>query len=157
MIEPDTLSLTIKPEWDEIEEDRTLCRTFLSGHQFEDDIIDAVSMVTSELIANAVQYGAFASATVTIDYRLKVNKKDITVEVKNPVDETVGRHLNRLDEIVQWIRGYQNPFEKRHVSMSLALIRSWRGRCHVRAGAAHDPIKLHPEDSVLRWRNWGVE
>lgn len=111
MTEHDTLRLTIKPDWDEIEEARSQCRVFLSSYPFNADVIDAVSMVSSELIENAVKYGSYAAETTTIDYRLKINQGDITIEVKNPVDESVGRHLQRLDELVQWIRGYQNPFE----------------------------------------------
>ena len=35
----------------------------------------------------------------------------INVEVKNPVDETAYSHLKKLDKTIQWIRGYQDPFE----------------------------------------------
>jgi len=31
--------------------------------------------------------------------------------VKSPVKEEDDKHLKRLDRIVQWVRGYQNPFE----------------------------------------------
>lgn len=111
MLEIDSLKLKIKPDWAKIEEAYEKCRDFLNENKFNLDIIDAVSMITSELIENAVKYGAFDSGEGVIDYTLRINKKDIIVEVKNPVDDTVGRHLKRLDEIVQWIRGYQNPFE----------------------------------------------
>jgi len=110
MSDSDTLAMEIKPDWDEIEEVRCQCRDFLERLDFGEDVLDAISMVSSELVENAVKYGTFPTAGV-IDYQLKVSKTDITVEVKNPVDDTVGKHLNRLDEIVQWIRGYQNPFE----------------------------------------------
>jgi len=110
-MDTDTLVMDIKPEWDEIEEVRSRCRDFLESLNFNVDILDAISMVSSELVENAVKYGTFPQAPGTIEYKLKVNKTDITIEVKHPVDDTVGKHLNRLDEIVQWIRGYQNPFE----------------------------------------------
>jgi hypothetical protein len=42
------------------------------------------------------------------------NENIITVEVINPIDPTdtgAHNHLKRMDKTVQWIRGYQDPFE----------------------------------------------
>jgi hypothetical protein len=33
------------------------------------------------------------------------------VEVKNQIKDSELEHLRRLDAKIQWIRGYQNPFE----------------------------------------------
>jgi len=111
MADIDTLAMDVRPEWDEIEDVRSRCRDFLENLHYDVDVLDAISMVSSELVENAVKYGTFPQTPGIIEYRLKVNKTDITIEVKHPVDDTAGKHLNRLDEIVQWIRGYQNPFE----------------------------------------------
>jgi hypothetical protein len=105
------MTLAIRPEWDEIERARTICRDFLTDRRCDIDVVDAVSMVSSELIENAVKYGTYMVPILDIEFRLKVDEGVITIEVKNPVDDTAGKHLQRLDEIVQWIRGYQNPFE----------------------------------------------
>lgn len=105
------MTLAIKPEWDEIERARSICRDFLTDRSYGVDVVDAVSMVSSELIENAVKYGTYETRIPDIEFRLKLDESGITIEVKNPVDDSVGKHLQRLDEIVQWIRGYQNPFE----------------------------------------------
>ena len=43
--------------------------------------------------------------------RLLVEEKTITVEVRQAVEESYQRQLNELDKTIQWIRGYQDPFE----------------------------------------------
>lgn len=44
---------------------------------------------------------------------IKIQLEDhaITVEVSNPVGESDGNQLIELDKIIQWIRGYQDPYE----------------------------------------------
>lgn len=105
------LRLEIKPEWDEIEKLRLLCRDFLRENGCSPDVVEALSMVSAELLENAVKYGIFDGQRQNVAYCLKVGPREITIEVENPVDDTVTAHLQRLDETVQWIRGYQNPFE----------------------------------------------
>jgi hypothetical protein len=110
MPEQTVLSVTIKPDWTHIETLRLQCREFLKQCGFIIDVVEAVSMVSSELLENAVKYGIYGLDD-TIEYRLNIGKGDIVVEVKNPMDHSVASHLNKLDETIQWIRGYQNPFE----------------------------------------------
>ena len=110
MSEQTVLLVHLKPEWDQVETIRMQCRDFLKQCSFNNETVEAVSMVSAELLENAVKYGAY-QLDDAIEYCLKIRQDKIIVEVKNPVDETVGSHLQQLDETIQWIRGYQNPFE----------------------------------------------
>jgi len=105
------LKLNLKPEWDEIEKVRNKSGVFLKSHGFSEDHIHALTMVISELMENAVKYGAFAKGNEPISLTIDVNKKTVIVEVQNPVDAGEISHLKKLDETIQWIRGYQDPFE----------------------------------------------
>lgn len=103
------MKVRIAPEWDNI---RTLwdpSRKYLEEAGLDRDTVDALAMVIQELLENAVKYGQFKSGD---DVRLTVHvrRREVTVEVVHPVasDET---QLRKLDHVIQWIRGFQNPFE----------------------------------------------
>ncbi|MCP4138210.1 MAG: sensor histidine kinase [bacterium] len=102
---------TIKPDWDETEKARVLTCDFLKTNGFSTEIIDAVSMVIGELLENAIKYGVFQSEDKKITYSINIGRNNIVVEVKNPVGDSEELHLRLLDETIQWIRGYQNPFQ----------------------------------------------
>lgn len=104
------LALSIKPVWEEIEEVRNSSREFLKAHKLSDSIMDALTMVVSELVENAIKYGSYPAGE-TINISISVKKNIIIVEVKNPIDESGIPFLRHLDETIQWIRGYQDPFE----------------------------------------------
>jgi len=101
----------IKPEWDNIEEVRNKTEIFLKSKNINEDTIDAVIMNISELLENAIKYGNFTSTENEITASILITERDITVEVKSPVKDEDDFHFKRLDRIVQWVRGYQNPFE----------------------------------------------
>lgn len=106
-----SLKLTIKPDWEEIEEVRNTSSEFLKSHGFPGDAVNALTMVISELIENGIKYGNFQAPENNVSLTIDVGSRIITVEVINPVDETAHVHLKRLDRTIQWIRGYQDPFQ----------------------------------------------
>lgn len=107
----DNIHSIIKPDWDEINRARDICTNFLSGHSLPDTVIDALSMVVHELLENAIKYGNFDKSDAAISLDVEIGKKDITVEVVNPIQSDDAPHFKILDKTIQWIRGYQNPFE----------------------------------------------
>jgi hypothetical protein len=56
-----------------------------------------------------VKYGAFRDGE-RIVLEIRAAGEDVTVEVKSRValDDA---HLRRFDQMIQWIRGFQDPFE----------------------------------------------
>jgi len=105
------LSLELKPDWNEIERIRNDSGLFLKAHGLSPDGVSAVTMVISELVENAIKYGTFPGAEDSISLDIDVEKGTVIVQVKNPIDESRIPYLRHLDETIQWIRGYQDPFE----------------------------------------------
>ena len=106
-----SLNGKIKQDWDEIEDSRIKTLEFLKENKCNRDTIDAVIMVIGELLENAIKYGSFSKKNDSITFSVDVSSRDITVEVQNPVNIEANYHLDRFDKMIQWIRGYQNPFE----------------------------------------------
>jgi hypothetical protein len=106
-----SMNLTIKAEWDEIEKVRNKTRDFFISHGCSNDNVQGFIMVISELIENSIKYGKFPRPQNKVKLRIEIGESIVTAEVINPVDETVYRNLKKLDKTIQWIRGYQDPFE----------------------------------------------
>ena len=106
-----SIEFNIKPDWDEIEKVRNESAEFLQSHDLSDDTIHSWSMIISELIENGIKYGDFKMVADKVVVVINLERNTVTIEVFNPVDESALKHLSRLDRTIQWIRGYQDPFE----------------------------------------------
>lgn len=107
---PEILKVTMPPVWEQIDELRSRCESFLLGHGVHPDVAQAVAMVTSELGENAAKYGTYQGAE-TMDVKVSLTPARITVEVRNPVSPDQAEQLGLLDRTIQWIRGFQDPFQ----------------------------------------------
>lgn len=104
------LHMTLKPEWDSIQTTWDPCDRVLVAAGLNRDEAYGICMVVRELLENAVKYGQFAGPGPPIDLTLDVAPQEVTVEVKSPAG--VGsKDLHDFDRSVQWIRGFQDPFE----------------------------------------------
>ena len=106
-----SIEFNVKPDWDEIEKVRNESADFLQSHELSDNTIHSLSMIISELIENGLKYGDFETGENKVVVIINVAINTVTVEVLNPVDENAYVHLSKLDKTIQWIRGYQDPFE----------------------------------------------
>lgn len=106
-----SIEFSIKPEWDEIEIVRNESTDFLQSHGLSDDAVHSLSMIISELIENGIKYGDFQIVEKKVVVLIQIEQNNVTIEVNNPVDLHALEHLTRLDKTIQWIRGYQDPFE----------------------------------------------
>ena len=84
---------------------------FLKSHGFSNETVQAQIMILKELIINGKKFENPCSLESEITVFLLVEEKTITVEVRQAVEESYQRQLNELDKNIQWIRGYQDPFE----------------------------------------------
>lgn len=105
------LDIRIQPVWDEIDGVREQTSAYLRKHGVAPPGVDAVAMVACELTENAVKYGHFKGDRDQIQIRVVHETAGVTVEVSSPVRAEDEEDLARLDRMVQWIRGYQDPFE----------------------------------------------
>lgn len=103
-------SYEIPPDWDAIDGVREQVIAYLRGRSEEASVVDAIAMVVTELTENAIKYGRF-QPDARVSVSLDVTDHAITVEVRNPTSNEDMVQLGRLDRTIQWIRGYQDPFE----------------------------------------------
>ena len=106
-----TLTLHIRPLWDDIEPMRQQVLAFLLAQDMSSDTADAVAMVASELTENATKYGLAAGEEDRIEVTLSMGERSVAVEVKCRVPPREVENLRRLDRMIQWLRGFQDPFE----------------------------------------------
>ncbi len=137
------LEIRVRPEWDAVKAAWAPCRAMLAGSGLDEDEAYQLAMVTQELLENAVKYGAFHDGE-EIALAVRVSPQDVTIEVRSRVgvDEA---HLRRFDQVIQWIRGFQDPFEAyverlklvsarpyAHGESGLGLTRiAYEGRCAI--------------------------
>ena len=106
-----SIEFDIKPDWSAIEKVRNESTDFFQSHGISDDAVHSLSMIISELIENGIKYGNFSDLANKVFVSLNIDNNNVTIEVNNPVDHQAAHHLSRLDKTVQWIRGFQDPFE----------------------------------------------
>jgi hypothetical protein len=138
-----TLDLRVQPEWDAIKAAWEPCRAYLVSSGIGEDEAYQLAMVAQELLENAVKYGAYTGAE-RIGLGVRTGADDVTVEVKSRVGVD-DANLRRFDQMIQWIRGYQDPFEAyverlklvsarpySHGESGLGLARiAYEGRCAI--------------------------
>jgi hypothetical protein len=104
------MKLELVPDWDTIKATWDPCMEHLSGEGLDPDAAYALCMVVQELLENAVKYGTFGPGRDSIRLGLTSSGDTLTVEVRTPLSPDPVQ-LERLDSMVQWIRGFQSPFE----------------------------------------------
>ena len=106
-----SMTLSLSPDWEELERVRDKGTEFFKCQGLEGDKADALVMVISELTENSIKYGQFTPAGNRVMIDTHVDGRNVTVEVRNPINEDTFNHLRKLDRMIQWIRGYQDSFE----------------------------------------------
>jgi hypothetical protein len=109
-MESTVLELRLAPEWEAILAAWEPCSTTLSRAGLSDDERASLCMVTRELLENAVKYGGFGEGEA-VELTLRASRDDVIIEVRNPLHGVAPEQLRMFDQAIQWIRGYQDPFE----------------------------------------------
>jgi hypothetical protein len=107
---PPVLELRLPPRWEALSSVWDPCQRLLADAGIGSDDIYALCMVTQELLENAVKYGFFEHEDDAVGLSVRVAPEEVTIEVRNPVGVDAAA-LRRFDLSVQWIRGFQDPFE----------------------------------------------
>lgn len=105
------MHIDLAPEWDKLEEIRLEAGRFLEQHGLTQSINHSMVMVLSELLENSIKYGSFTEGSAKVSVDLECGRNQIMVEVTNPIDESCLPDLDNLDRMIQWVRGFQDPFE----------------------------------------------
>jgi hypothetical protein len=106
-----TLSMKVPPLWTEFDSVRDKSLDFLQRHDVKAEGCSAVAMVVSELVENAAKYGTFRRGADAIEIMVTLARAMVTIEICNPLGPHQTCHIARLDGMIQWVRGFQDPFE----------------------------------------------
>ena len=106
-----SIKLELSPKWDEIEMIRNKSSQFLESRGLSKEMVQAFTMVISELAENSIKYGKFRSPGDKVLIEILVGANNVIAEVTNPIDQSDVKNLKALDKTIQWIRGFQNPLE----------------------------------------------
>jgi hypothetical protein len=118
------LHIKLTPEWEFIPSAWEPCEQHLLAHGLSGDETYGLCMVVQELLENAVKYGRFDEGSPQVDLTVDVGPREVTIEVKNPVGVD-SEHLHEFDRAVQWIRGFQDPFEAYVERLKIASAQAW--------------------------------
>jgi hypothetical protein len=105
------LDLLVKSEWPEVGRVNEVVGSFLVSCGLPPDAVAQYTMVVCELVENGIKYGYFESEGSVVRVLVKVARGSISVQVINPVGESSQAYLAELDRTIQWVRGFQAPFE----------------------------------------------
>lgn len=125
-----TIKFTLKPKSDEVEKLIRKCSNFLKSNGILDDTVQSQVMVVRELVKNGLKYGVVNKLENWITVQIHINKSQIVVEVMNPINETNLHKLKELDETIQWIRGYQDPYQAYILRLKEASGKSINGKAN---------------------------
>ncbi len=105
-------NLEVKPIWSEVERVILATRDYLTECGFPENSVDTYTMVACELVENGIKYGQYESPEDGyVDVTIDISDAVITVQVQNRLKEENTYHLRQLDKTLQWIRGFQDPFQ----------------------------------------------
>ena len=112
-----SIEFRLKPNGSEIAKVGEKGESFLKAHGLSDDHVQTQIMVIKELINSGKTFDNQRPTGNEMSVHIYIEEKTITAEVRKTVEEPANdNQLQALDKTIQWIRGYQDPFEPFMVS-----------------------------------------
>lgn len=103
------VEMRFAPEWDAVKGCWDECVRHFCEAGLGEDVAYGLSMSAQELLENAVKYGVPRTGDGIL-LTLEFSEREVVIEVRSRADPDPQR-LRQLDDTIQWIRGFQNPFE----------------------------------------------
>lgn len=123
---PGRFERALPPDWDTAKALWDDTKGFFAAHGLDADESYSLAMTASELLENAIKYGDWKRAPAeSILLVAEVGGRVASVEVQGPVADDP-QALKRLDEQIQWMRGFQSPFEAYVARLKQLSGQSWR-------------------------------
>ena len=107
----ESITFNLKPNGHEIEKIRGKSCNFLKSHGLPDSTVQEHTMILNELVKICMKYTNSKPSEIMMTVQIHISENKITVEVSNPIDQIDNNLLDELDKTIQFIRGYQDPFE----------------------------------------------
>ena len=106
-----SMKFTIKPINQEIETVVEKIISLLKSLNFTDYNVRTQTLIVRQLVKNGIKYGNFTLPENEITIDIHITDNSITVDVMNPVNKRGRKKLSQLDKTMQFVKGYQDPFE----------------------------------------------
>jgi hypothetical protein len=101
------LDLSIPPEWSRIDPTREAVGLLVLAMFGDDDLREALAMVSEELLENAIKY---CRPETTVSIAIRHADDHVVIAVTNAVDgDTL--HVGLLQQRIDWIRKFASPAE----------------------------------------------
>jgi len=111
LLAPGRFERQIPPVWDKVTALWDDCQAFFAARGLAAEETHSLTMASSELLENAVKYGDWSHAPqAEVRLAIEVDHRTVTIEVRSPVADDAAA-LRRLDDRIQWLRGFQSSFE----------------------------------------------
>ncbi len=130
------LDLSMPPEWSRIDPTREAVGLLVMALFGDDDLRDALAMVSEELLENAIKYCKPGS---TVSLSIRNVPAGVSVSVSNMVDERSG-HVGTLRERITWMRSFPSATAAYTAALrrvgaddaGLGIVRiAYEGRCGI--------------------------
>ena len=105
------LDLLVSSDWAEVLKVNEAVVEFLESCLLSPETVSQCTMVVCELVENGIKYGYFEKDGAMVRVIARVARGSISVQVINPVGKSSQVYLQELDRTIQWVRGFQAPFE----------------------------------------------
>jgi hypothetical protein len=103
-----SIDLPVRNDWRNVDVIRTSVQNCFSAVFVDLAGCHALSMVTGELLENAIKYGHWRQGEQVFRLRISGDASHASVVVQNPATEESG-HVARLQRAIDWIRGFSDP------------------------------------------------
>jgi hypothetical protein len=104
-----SIDLPVRNDWRNVDLMRSSVQSCFTAVFRDIDGCHAMSMVTGELLENAMKYGEWTGEREQV-FRLRItgDSSHASIVVENPASRASG-HVERLQQAIDWIRNFANP------------------------------------------------
>jgi len=148
-----SIDLPVRSEWKNIDLLRTSVQNCFIAVFSDQDGCHAISMITGELVENAVKYGDWGGDQKSFRLRVSGDSDRATVTVENPVNPDEVRELTRT---IDWIEAFDSTEDAYRAklleianrppgqgSSKLGLVRvAYEGGCTLRAEVTREVLRV---------------
>ena len=103
-----SIDLPVRNDWRNVDLMRASIQSCFTAVFRDLDGCHAMSMVTGELLENAMKYGHWGESEQVFRLRITGDSSHATIVVENPASRASG-HVDRLQQAIDWIRSFPNP------------------------------------------------
>jgi two-component sensor histidine kinase len=151
-----SIDVPVRNQWDNVERLRQSVQHCLTSVFTDMDGVDALAMVTGELLENAIKYGCWRDEGGVFRLRLWGDRHGATVAVENPVADEEGPA--RVESTLRFLAGFadsQAAYQARLLEVAaaprgtsggLGLVRvAYEGGCRLRADRDGQTLRVTAE------------